>query len=58
MESNTVERAINTETDTRTEQKGVGKLGWFVSKTSTAASPPREGEPAGTTKTEDCISRK
>ena len=28
--------------------KGVGKLGWFMSKTKTAASPPREGEPAGT----------
>ena len=35
MESNTVERAIKTETDTRTESKGVGKLGWFISKTKT-----------------------
>ena len=48
MEWNTVERAIKTETDTRIEYKGVGKLGWFVSKTSTSTSPPREGEPAGT----------
>ena len=41
--------------DTRNRQKnrkkkGVGKLGWFISKTSTATAPPREGEPAGTTK--------
>ncbi|WP_419585540.1 hypothetical protein, partial [Thiolapillus sp.] len=28
----------------------MGKLGWFISKTSTATAPPREGEPAGTTK--------
>ena len=28
--------------------KGVGKLGWFMSKTQTLTSPPREGEPAGT----------
>ena len=33
MEWNSVERAIKTETDTRTEQKGVGKLGWFMSLT-------------------------
>ena len=26
----------------------VGKLGWFMSKTQTATSPPREGEPAAT----------
>ena len=26
----TVERAIKTETDTRTEYKGVGKLSWFM----------------------------
>ena len=32
MEWNTVERAIKTETDTRTEYKRVGKLGWFMSK--------------------------
>ena len=25
----------------------MGKLGWFMSKTSTATSPPREGEPVG-----------
>ena len=30
MEWTTVERAIKTETDTRTELKGVGKLGWFT----------------------------
>ena len=29
----TVERAIKTETDTRTEGKGVAKLGWFMSQT-------------------------
>ena len=46
MELNTVERAIRTETDSRIK-KGVGKLGWFMSKTYTATSPPREGEPAG-----------
>ena len=28
--------------------KGVGKLGWFISRTQTLTSPPREGEPAGT----------
>ena len=48
MERNAVEMAIKTETGTRTEQKGVGKLGWFMSKTYTATSPPREGEPVGT----------
>ena len=32
MESNTVERAIETEIDTRREYKGVGKLGWFMSE--------------------------
>ena len=26
----------------------MGNLGWFMSKTQTATSPPREGEPAGT----------
>ena len=30
--------------------KGVGKLGWFMSRTQTFTSPPREGEPAGTKK--------
>ena len=33
MERNTVEKAIKTETDTRTEKKGVSKLSWFMSKT-------------------------
>ena len=28
--------------------KRVGKLGWFMSKTQTVTSPPRESEPAGT----------
>ena len=32
MKWNTVERAIKTETDTRTEWKGVGKLGWSCQK--------------------------
>ena len=32
-ECNTDERAIKTETDTGTEYKGVGKLGWFMLKT-------------------------
>ena len=27
---------------------GVGKLGWFMSRTQTLTSPPRGGEPAGT----------
>ena len=31
--------------------KGVGKLGWFMSKTKTAISPPRQGEPGGLKKT-------
>ena len=31
MEWNTVERAVKTEIDTRTEYSGVGKLGWFMS---------------------------
>ena len=26
----------------------MGKLGWFMSETETATSPPREGEPVGT----------
>ena len=39
---------MKTEIDTRTELKGVGKLGWFMSKTSTATSPPRQGDPEGT----------
>ena len=39
MESNTVERA------SRTEQKGMDKLGWFVLKTYTTMSPPHGGEP-------------
>ena len=33
MEWNTVERALKTEIDTKTENKEVGKLGWFMSKT-------------------------
>ena len=33
--------------------KGVGKLGWFMSRTQTLASLPREGEPAGTGKEGD-----
>ena len=33
MEWNTVETATKTNTDTRTELKGVGKLNWFMSKT-------------------------
>ena len=45
---NTVKRAIKTEIETRTDQKGVGKLGWSVKKTETTTSPPHEGEPAGT----------
>ena len=49
MELNIVERAIKTEIDTVTEyEKGVAKLGWFISLTDTVTSPPREGEPAGT----------
>ena len=31
----TVERAIKTEIETETEQNGVGKLGWFMSLTTT-----------------------
>ena len=45
---NTIERAIKTEVGTRTEQKEVGNLGWFMSLTYTVTSPPREREPAGT----------
>ena len=33
MAWNTVERVIMTETDTKTERKGVGKLAWFMSET-------------------------
>ena len=43
MQWNTVERAIKTETNTKTEEKGLGKLGWL-----TLTSLPREGDPAGT----------
>ena len=31
MEWNIVKRATRTKIDTRTEQKGMGKLGWFMS---------------------------
>ena len=48
MERNTVERAIKTEIDTN--KKGVVKLGWFMSKTSTATYSPRDVEPAWTPK--------
>ena len=44
----TDEKAIKTETERRTERKGVCKLGWFMCKTKTVTSPPREGELAGT----------
>ena len=37
-----------TETDTRAQEKGVGRLGWFMSKTLIATSPPCEGEPVWT----------
>ena len=43
MERNTVEKAIKTETDTKTEykkKKKVGKLGWFISKTQTSRACP------------------
>ena len=33
MERNTGERATETEIDIKTEQKRVGKLGWFMSQT-------------------------
>ena len=33
------------------KKKGVGKLGWFMSETKTATSPPREGQSAGTDET-------
>ena len=33
MEWQTAEKAMKAETDTRTEEKGVGKLGWLMSKT-------------------------
>ena len=42
---------MKTEIDIKTEQKAVGKLGWFMSKTLTVTSPPREGEPVGTCET-------
>ena len=42
--------AIKTEVDTRPEQKGAGKLGWFMSLTLIVTSPSREGGPAGTRK--------
>ena len=47
MQWNTVDRAIETEKDTRTERKGVGKLGWLMSDIN-VTSPPRVGEPDGT----------
>ena len=47
MKLDTVERAIKKQTQEQ-KKKGVGKLGWFMSKTSTVASPPREGEPSET----------
>ena len=33
MDLNAVEKAIKIEIGTRTEQKGVSKRGWFMSKT-------------------------
>ena len=48
MELNAVERAIKIEIETRTESKGMGKLGWLMSLTQTTTSPPGEGEPTGT----------
>ena len=48
MECNTVERVIKTETTQEENKKGVGKLGWFMSKTSTATSTPHVGEPKRT----------
>ena len=33
MKINTVARTIKSETDSRTEYKGVGKFGWLMSKT-------------------------
>ena len=52
MEWNTVERAIKTEIDKRTEQKKwASSVG--LCQTQTVTSPPREGEPAETCKDED-----
>ena len=51
MERNTVERAIKDKYRHRHKnriKKGVGKLGWFMSLTSTVTSPPLEGELIGT----------
>ena len=53
MERITAERAIKTGTNTRRERSG--KVGWFMSKTYTASSPPHEGEPAGTVETKQKI---
>ena len=50
--------AIRTEIDTGAESKRVGKLGWFVSKTSTGTSPPREGEPVGTERKTESIEKR
>ena len=47
MGRSTVERAINTETDTITaEKKGADKLGWFMSKINRNI-PTRDSEHAG-----------
>ena len=35
----TVERAIKTEIDARTEEKGVGKLCWFISDVNPSRIP-------------------
>ena len=48
MECNTVERAIKTETDKRTEQKEWASAVGSCLTTRTVLSPPREGEPTGT----------
>ena len=45
-----LKRAIKAETDTRTEYKGVGRLGC-------ATSPPPDGDPAGTKSAADRSSR-
>ena len=50
MEQSIVERAIETETDTKNRIRGVGKVGWFMSPDINCHIPTTEGEPAGAQK--------
>ena len=39
----------NRQTQEQNQKEWASKLGWFMSRTETATSPPQEGEPVGKT---------